>query len=98
MIEHRCGELDDSDLEVLGYFEWREGLLRGLAAHHAGMLPAFRHTVEELFTAGLVKAVFATETLALGHQHARPHRRSRAAGEVQRRAARAADGRASTRS
>ena len=30
------------------------------------MLPAFRHTVEELFTAGLVKAVFATETLALG--------------------------------
>ena len=51
---------------VLGYYEWREGLLRGLAAHHAGMLPIFRHTVEELFTAGLVKAVFATETLALG--------------------------------
>ncbi|SPM42274.1 DEAD/DEAH box helicase, partial [Mycobacterium numidiamassiliense] len=66
VIDHRCGELDDADLEVLGYYEWREGLLRGLAAHHAGMLPAFRHTVEELFTAGLVKAVFATETLALG--------------------------------
>jgi ATP-dependent RNA helicase HelY len=30
------------------------------------MLPAFRHTVEELFTAGLIRAVFATETLALG--------------------------------
>ncbi len=66
MIDHRCGDLADSDLAVLGYYEWREGLLRGLAAHHAGMLPAFRHTVEELFTAGLVKAVFATETLALG--------------------------------
>ena len=66
VIEHRCGDLDDADLAVLGYYEWREGLLRGLAAHHAGMLPAFRHTVEELFTAGLVKAVFATETLALG--------------------------------
>ncbi len=66
VIEHRCGDLEDADLEVLGYYEWREGLLRGLAAHHAGMLPAFRHTVEELFTAGLVKAVFATETLALG--------------------------------
>ncbi len=66
VIEHRCGDLEDGDLEVLGYYEWREGLLRGLAAHHAGMLPAFRHTVEELFTAGLVKAVFATETLALG--------------------------------
>ena len=66
VIGHRCGDLADSDLAVLGYYEWREGLLRGLAAHHAGMLPVFRHTVEELFTAGLVKAVFATETLALG--------------------------------
>lgn len=66
VIEHRCGDLDDADLAVLGYYEWRAGLLRGLAAHHAGMLPAFRHTVEELFTAGLVKAIFATETLALG--------------------------------
>jgi ATP-dependent RNA helicase HelY len=66
VIDHRCGDLDDADLGVLGYYEWREGLLRGLAAHHAGMLPVFRHTVEELFTAGLIKAVFATETLALG--------------------------------
>jgi len=66
VIEHRCGDLQDSDLGVLGYYEWREGLLRGIAAHHAGMLPVFRHTVEELFTAGLIKAVFATETLALG--------------------------------
>ncbi|BBY67496.1 DEAD/DEAH box helicase [Mycolicibacterium helvum] len=66
VIDRRCGDLADPDLAVLGYYEWREGLLRGLAAHHAGMLPVFRHTVEELFTAGLVKAVFATETLALG--------------------------------
>jgi ATP-dependent RNA helicase HelY len=66
VIEHRCGDLQDSDLGVLGYYEWREGLLRGIAAHHAGMLPVFRHTVEELFTAGLIRAVFATETLALG--------------------------------
>ena len=65
-IDRRCGDLSDADLVVLGYYEWREGLLRGLAAHHAGMLPVFRHTVEELFTEGLVKAVFATETLALG--------------------------------
>ena len=53
MIDRRCGDLPDADLVVLGYYEWREGLLRGLAAHHAGMLPTFRHTVEELFTAGL---------------------------------------------
>ena len=66
VIDRRCADLDDADLVVLGYYEWREGLLRGLAAHHAGLLPVFRHTVEELFTAGLVRAVFATETLALG--------------------------------
>ncbi len=66
VIDRRCADLAQTDLAVLGYYEWREGLLRGLAAHHAGMLPVFRHTVEELFTAGLVKAVFATETLALG--------------------------------
>ncbi|WP_018599621.1 RNA helicase [Mycobacterium sp. 155] len=66
VVDRRCADLAESDLVVLDYHEWREGLLRGLAAHHAGMLPTFRHTVEELFTAGLVKAVFATETLALG--------------------------------
>ncbi len=66
IIDRRTVDLNEADLVVLDYHEWREGLLRGLAAHHAGMLPIFRHTVEELFTAGLVKAVFATETLALG--------------------------------
>jgi ATP-dependent RNA helicase HelY len=66
IIDRRTADLNEADLIVLDYHEWREGLLRGLAAHHAGMLPVFRHTVEELFTAGLVKGVFATETLALG--------------------------------
>jgi ATP-dependent RNA helicase HelY len=66
VVDRRCADLSESDLVVLGYHEWRDGLLRGLAAHHAGMLPVFRHTVEELFTEGLIKAVFATETLALG--------------------------------
>ena len=54
------------DLQVLGYWEWLDGLERGLAAHHAGLLPTFKEVVEELFVRGLVKAVFATETLALG--------------------------------
>ena len=66
VIDRRTADLSDADLVVLGYHEWREGLVRGIAAHHAGMLPIFRHTVEELFTAGLIKVVFATETLALG--------------------------------
>jgi ATP-dependent RNA helicase HelY len=65
-VEARCTDIPDEDLAVLGYWEWAEALGRGLAAHHAGMLPAFKEVVEDLFTRGLVKAVFATETLALG--------------------------------
>lgn len=66
IVQKHTGELPRADLEVLGFWDWREALHRGFAAHHAGMLPAFRHTVEELFVNGLVRAVFATETLALG--------------------------------
>ncbi|NIZ92692.1 DEAD/DEAH box helicase [Kineococcus rubinsiae] len=66
LAEERCSEIPSSDLAVLGYWEWLDGLERGLAAHHAGLLPVFKETVEHLFAAGLVKAVFATETLALG--------------------------------
>ncbi len=66
IVDRRTVELMDVDLGVLGYWDWRDGLERGVAAHHAGMLPVFKETVEELFVAGLVKAVFATETLALG--------------------------------
>ncbi|MGH8870190.1 MAG: DEAD/DEAH box helicase, partial [Actinomycetes bacterium] len=64
--EARCAALPEHDLAVLGYHEWLAGLERGLAAHHAGMLPTFKEVVEELFVQGLVKAVFATETLSLG--------------------------------
>ncbi|MEV1288893.1 DEAD/DEAH box helicase [Micromonospora sp. NPDC049679] len=66
VVEERMSAIPSEDLSVLGYFEWLDGLERGLAAHHAGMLPAFKEVVEELFVRGLVKAVFATETLALG--------------------------------
>jgi ATP-dependent RNA helicase HelY len=66
LVESRITAIPGEDLTVLGYWEWLDGLERGLAAHHAGMLPAFKEVVEELFVRGLVKAVFATETLALG--------------------------------
>ncbi|GAA2481840.1 DEAD/DEAH box helicase [Streptomyces thermolineatus] len=66
IVEERTASIPDEDLHVLGYFEWLDALERGIAAHHAGMLPTFKEVVEELFVRGLVKAVFATETLALG--------------------------------
>ena len=56
----------EEDLEVLGFDDWLTALERGIAAHHAGLLPSFKSAVEELFQKGLIKAVFATETLALG--------------------------------
>lgn len=93
IIEKHTGDLPKPDLEVLGYWEWREALHRGLAAHHAGMLPAFRHTVEDLFVRGLVRAVFATENARARHQHACAHRGAGASGQVQRRDARRADAR-----
>ena len=65
-VEERVADIPREDLDVLGYRSWLAGLERGLAAHHAGMLPTFKEIVEELFTEGLIKAVFATETLALG--------------------------------
>jgi len=66
IASRRVADVGADDLEVLGYHDWITGLRRGIASHHAGMLPAFKEVVEELFAAGLVRVVFATETLALG--------------------------------
>jgi ATP-dependent RNA helicase HelY len=66
IAEARCEILSEADLAVLGYGRWLAALEAGLAAHHAGMVPPFKETVEACFSAGLVRAVFATETLALG--------------------------------
>ena len=66
LVEQKTASIADEALAALGYFEWLSGLERGIAAHHAGMLPAFKEVVEELFLKKLVRVVFATETLALG--------------------------------
>lgn len=65
-VDEAGQDIPPDDLDILGFWTWRDGLLRGFAAHHAGMLPTFKEVVEKLFADGLVKAVFATETLALG--------------------------------
>ncbi len=62
----RAAWMDEEDLAALGFSEFLDGLAAGVAAHHAGMVPVFKETVEELFEMGLVKVVFATETLSLG--------------------------------
>ena len=66
LIDERTAELPAEDLEVLGYGPWAAALELGVAAHHAGMVPVFKETVEALFVRGLLKVCFATETLALG--------------------------------
>jgi ATP-dependent RNA helicase HelY len=66
VVQQRTADLPQEDLRVLGYGEFADAIERGVAQHHAGMLPVFKEIVEQLFAEGLVKVVFATETLALG--------------------------------
>ncbi len=66
ILSRHVAGLSDADLRALDYARFAEALIRGIAAHHAGMLPAFKECVEEAFVNGLIKVVFATETLALG--------------------------------
>lgn len=65
-VDDGVKDIAPEDLEIIGFRQWRRAISRGFAAHHAGMLPTFRHIVEDLFARGLLKVCFATETLALG--------------------------------
>lgn len=66
IAERHVETLTDEDLGVLGYDEWVDALRSGVAAHHAGLVPAFREAVEACLQAGLLGVVFATETLSVG--------------------------------
>jgi ATP-dependent RNA helicase HelY len=66
LVEDSVERLTDDDLRTLGYGPWSAALEAGVAPHHAGLVPAFRQAVERCFSEGLLKVVFATETLALG--------------------------------
>ncbi|MEZ5157272.1 MAG: DEAD/DEAH box helicase [Candidatus Nanopelagicales bacterium] len=66
VVTDRCSVIPEADLLAVGFSDFSDALQRGIAAHHAGMLPIFKEVVEELFQAALLKVVFATETLALG--------------------------------
>lgn len=66
IVDSRVEGLSDDDLAALGFTMFAAQVESGIAAHHAGMVPTFKEIVEALFVRGLVKVVFATETLAVG--------------------------------
>ena len=83
--EERTADLPEEDLAVLGYWEWLDGLEQGLAAHHAGLLPSFKEVVEHLFARRPGQGRVRDRDARARHQHAGPHRRAGAAGQVERR-------------
>ncbi|PWD49712.1 RNA helicase [Serinibacter arcticus] len=66
ILEATSVRIPAEDLDAVGFSSFAVAAMRGVAAHHAGLLPAFKEAVEALFVSGLVKVVFATETLSLG--------------------------------
>ena len=66
IAEEATAMIPPEDYAVLGIDSWIKALERGIAAHHAGLLPQIKETVEKLFSMGLIRLVYATETLALG--------------------------------
>ncbi|MCD6506370.1 DEAD/DEAH box helicase [Candidatus Poribacteria bacterium] len=53
-------------MEEPGYERFKRMLSKGVAYHHAGILPTFKEVIERLFTSGLIKLLFTTETFAVG--------------------------------
>lgn len=66
IVEARIAHLSAEDRSVLEVTNWKRALEAGVGAHHAGLVAPFKEAVEACFVEGLVKVVFATETLALG--------------------------------
>ena len=66
IIDQRVDNFTDDDLAALSFSKFANQLESGIGAHHAGLIPAFKEIVEESFIRGLLRLVFATETLAVG--------------------------------
>lgn len=66
ICESHLNDLNDEEYHVLDCENVIHSMERGIAPHHAGLIPPLREAVEEAFIAGLIKVVFATETLAVG--------------------------------
>lgn len=59
-------EFVESHPEVRGHRHWNTIIKAGIAAHHAGHIPAWKLLIERLMQAGLLDAIFATATVAAG--------------------------------
>lgn len=66
ILEDHTAGLSADDKRALAYDTFLKQVRAGIACHHAGMIPMFKEAVEECFIEGLIKVVFATETLAVG--------------------------------
>ena len=66
IVDSRVEMFSDDDLAALNFSKFANQLEFGIGSHHAGLVPAFKEIVEECFIRGLVRLVFATETLAVG--------------------------------
>lgn len=66
IAHERLVDFSDDDLVALQFMQFIKQLEAGIGSHHAGIVPTFKEIVETCFARGLVKVVFATETLAVG--------------------------------
>ncbi len=66
IAHERLTGFSDDDLAALEFTQFVKQLEAGIGSHHAGIVPTFKEIVETCFARGLVKVVFATETLAVG--------------------------------
>lgn len=66
ILVEKAAVLSEEDRKALEWQRWSDLLELGIASHHAGLVPLLKEAVEEAFGEGLIKVVFATETLAMG--------------------------------
>jgi len=65
-LQNRFDDIEASDWSALRVDEWIDCAIRGFSSHHAGLIPQMKEAAEYLFQKGLLKLVFATETLSVG--------------------------------
>lgn len=65
-LQNRFDDIDASDWSALRVDEWIDCAIRGFSSHHAGLIPQMKEAAEYLFQKGLLKLIFATETLSVG--------------------------------